>query len=139
MAKLMQLEIVTPEKSLMKRDDISYVLAETVMGPIGILANHAPLIGTLQESPLKYRGEDGKNHYIFIDAGFMEVNNNKVTILSAAAETAETIDVARAEAAQARALKHIENPDPTLDLEVIGRNLRRAKGRLKTVKLARGL
>ena len=128
MAKLMQLEIVTPDKSLMKRNDISYVLAETVMGPIGILANHAPLIGTLNESPLKYRSEDGKDHFIFIDAGFMEVNNNKVTVLSAAAEMAE-----------ARALKHIENPEPTIDLEVIGRNLRRAKGRLKTVQLARGL
>ena len=69
----------------------------------------------------------------------MEVNNNKVTVLSAAAEMAEDIDVARAQAAEARALKHIENPEPTIDLEVIGRNLRRAKGRLKTVQLARGL
>lgn len=139
MAKLMQLEIVTPDKSLMKRNDVSYVLAETVMGPIGILANHAPLIGTLNESPLKYRSEDGKDHFIFIDAGFMEVINNKVTVLSAAGEMSENIDVARAQAAEARALKHIENPEPTIDLEVIGRNLRRARGRLKTVQLARGL
>ena len=138
MAKLMQLEIVTPDKSLLKLDDVSYVLAETVIGPIGILANHAPLIGTLLEAPLKYRCEDGKDRFIFVDAGFMEVNNNKVTILSAAAENAEAIDVRRAEAAEARALKHIEKPDPTIDLEVIGRNLRRARGRLKTVSLARG-
>lgn len=137
MAKLMQLEIVTPDKSLMKRNDVSFVLAETVAGPIGILANHAPLIGTLQESSLKYRSEDGKEYFIFIDSGFMEVNNNKVTVLSAAAEMAEDIDVARAQAAEARALNHIENPEPTIDLEVIGRNLRRARGRLKTVELAR--
>ncbi len=139
MAKLMQLEIVTPDKSLMKRNDVSYVLAETVIGPIGILANHAPLIGTLHESPLKYRSEDGKDHFIFVDAGFLEVINNKVTILSAAAEMAEDIDVARAEAAKTRALNHIENPEPTVDLEVIGRNLRRAQGRIKTVNLSRGI
>ena len=136
MAKLMQLEIVTPDKSLMKRNDVSFVLAETVAGPVGIMASHAPLIGTLREAPLKYRSEDGKEHFIFIDSGFMEVNNNKVTVLSAAAEMAEDIDVARAQAAEARALNHIENPEPTIDMEVIGRNLRRAKGRLKTVELA---
>ncbi|HIU64598.1 MAG TPA: ATP synthase F1 subunit epsilon [Candidatus Avacidaminococcus intestinavium] len=138
MAKLMQLEIVTPDKSLLKRDDVAYVYAETVVGPIGILPNHAPLIGTLAESPLKYRSEDNKEHYLFIDGGFVEISNNKVIILSAVAEMAENIDLARAEAAEARALGHIENPEPTIDLEIIGQNLKRAKGRIRTVKLARG-
>lgn len=138
MAKLMQLEIVTPDKSLIKRDDVQYVYTETVIGPIGILPNHAPLIGTLREAPLQYRTEDGKNHYIFIDGGFAEVGNNKVTVLSATAEAAEDIDLARAEAAEARALGHIENHTPETDLNIVGHNLQRARGRIKTVELIRG-
>lgn len=138
MAKLMQLEIVTPDKSLIKRDDVAYVYVETISGPIGILANHAPLVGTLRESPLKYRTEDNKEHYLFIDGGFVEIDNNKVIILSAVAELAENIDLARAEAAEERALKHIENPESTIDMELVEQNLKRAKGRIQTVKLARG-
>ena len=139
MAKLMQLEIVTPDKSLLVKNNVSYVLAETVGGGVGIMANHAPLIGTLQEGPLKYRDEAGKDYFIFLDGGFMEVNNNKVTVLSAIAEMAEDIDVARAQGAQARARARIDNPEPTTDLEVVGRNLRRANARLKTVELAKGV
>lgn len=139
MAKLMQLEIVTPDKSLLVKNNIAYVLAETVGGGVGIMANHAPLIGTLQEGPFKYRDEAGKDHFIFLDGGFMEVNNNKVTVLSATAEKAEDIDVARAQGAQSRSRAHIDNPEPTSDLEVIVRNLRRANARLKTVELAQGV
>ncbi len=39
MAKLMKLEVLTPDKLLVRREDISYVLLNTVNGGIGVLAN----------------------------------------------------------------------------------------------------
>ncbi|MEG0797193.1 MAG: ATP synthase F1 subunit epsilon [Acidaminococcaceae bacterium] len=137
MAKLMQLEILTPDKSLLLKDNVSYLLAETVVGGVGVFANHAPLIATLVEAPFKYQDEKGVNHFLCLDGGFMEVNNNKVTILSVSAEAAENINVARAELARERAETKLANPEPITNIPEVQRNLRRAKARLKTVELAK--
>lgn len=135
MAKMMQLEIVTPDQSLLLRDDVTYVLAEALDGGIGIFANHAPLISTLKAAPLKYRDAQGKEHFASLDIGFMEVGNNKVTILSAKAELAESIDVARAEAAKERAEKRLSNPSADTDILRAEAALNRALSRLKTYKM----
>lgn len=137
MAKLMQLEILTPDRSLLMRDDVSYVLAETIGGGVGILANHAPLIGTLDHAPLKYKDAKEKLQFVFLDGGFIEVNNNKVTILSVAAEKAEEIDVTRATHKKEVCEERLANPDPTMNFESIKEELKRANGRLKTVGLAK--
>ena len=135
MAKMMQLEIVTPDQSLLLRDDVTYVLAEALDGGIGIFANHAPLISTLKAAPLKYRDAQGKEYFASLDIGFMEVGNNKVTILSAKAELAESIDVARAEAAKERAEKRLSNPSADTDILRAEAALNRALSRLKTYKM----
>jgi ATP synthase, F1 epsilon subunit (delta in mitochondria) len=136
MTKLMQLEVITPDKSLLVRNDVSYVLAETVIGGLGILANHAPLIATLTEGPLKYQDETGALHFVYVEGGFMEVGSNKVTILSVDAEDASDIDVEknkhRVEAAQNR----LSNLEPTTDIVAVAARLRCAKARLKTVERA---
>jgi len=136
MTKLMQLEVITPDKSLLVRNDVSYVLAETVIGGLGILANHAPLIATLTEGPLKYQDETGALHFVYVEGGFMEVGSNKVTILSVDAEDASDIDVEknkhRVEAAQNR----LSNLEPTTDIVAVATRLRCAKARLKTVERA---
>ena len=137
MANLMQLEVVTPDKSLLTRDDVAYVLADTVIGGVGILANHAPLIATLNEGPLKFEDGKGVKHFAFVDGGFMEVKNNKVTILCVGAEFAEDIDVAKAERNLEHAQERLAHPEPTTDLVLQSQNLRRAKARIKTVELAR--
>ena len=137
MAKMMQLEIVTPDRSLLLRDDVTYVLAEALDGGIGIFANHAPLISTLKAAPLKYRDAQGVEHFASLDVGFMEVGQNKVTILSAKAELAENIDVARAEAAKERAEKRLANPTVDSDIVRAEAALNRALSRLKTYKLSK--
>jgi F-type H+-transporting ATPase subunit epsilon len=136
MAKLMQLEIITPEKSLLVRHDVSYVLAETVIGGVGILANHAPLIATLTEGPLKYQDETGALHFVYVEGGFMEVGSNKVTILSVDAEDASDIDVEKNKRREEKAQNRLSNLEPTTDIVVVAEKLRCAKARLKTVELA---
>ena len=60
MARLMKLEVLTPEKILVKREDISYVLLNTVNGGVGILANHGPMIAVLGEGALKLQDKDNQ-------------------------------------------------------------------------------
>ena len=136
MTKLMQLEVITPDKSLLVRQDVSYVLAETVIGGLGILANHAPLIATLTEGPLKYQDETGALHFVYVEGGFMEVGSNKVTILSVDAEDAADIDVGKNQHRVEAAQEKLANLEPTTDIVAASKRLRCAKARLKTVERA---
>ena len=60
-----------------------------------------------------------------------------VTILSVAAEIAESIDVEKAEAALERAKAKIDNLDKEIDLPAVQADLKRAEARIKTVKLSK--
>ena len=98
MASLMRFEVLAPDKYVLKSDAVSYVEAVTLWGVIGILPRHAPLIAALKEAPLKYRDAEGIAHFLCLQGGFMEVKDNKVVVMTEAAETADEIDVDRAEA-----------------------------------------
>ena len=124
MASLMRFEVLAPDKYVLKSDAISYVEAVTLWGGVGILPRHAPLIAALKEAPLKYRDAEGIAHFLCIQGGFMEVKDNKVVVMTEAAETADEIDVDRAEASD------------EVDMDRVMGSLRRSEARLKTVRLA---
>jgi F-type H+-transporting ATPase subunit epsilon len=136
MATLMQFEVLSPDKYVFKADDVTYVDAVTVWGGVGILPRHATMICTLKEAPLKYRDKEGFAHFICVDGGFLEVKDNKVTVLTVNAETADVIDVNRAQASFERAKNRLSNLDKDINVERVMQSLRRAEARLKTVKLA---
>ena len=72
-----------------------------------------------------------------MDTGYLEVKDNVVTVLSVAAELAESIDVEKAQAALERAKAKIENLDQEIDLPAAQADLKRAEARLKTVTLSK--
>jgi F-type H+-transporting ATPase subunit epsilon len=101
MAESMQLEIVTPERLLVK-DAVDLVQLPGRSGYLGILPGHAPLITELAVGEIKYHNQSG-DHYLAVAWGFAEVLQGKVTILAETAESAAEIDVARAQQAKERA------------------------------------
>jgi len=137
MAKLMELEVLSPARELVSRDDVVYVLINTVNGGIGILANHAPLLAALKEGPLKIQKASGAITIAYLEGGFAEVKDNKIVILTPRAELAENIDVAYYKNLQQEARNRLENPDALTDIEHTEKILRRAQARLKTVELAK--
>jgi F-type H+-transporting ATPase subunit epsilon len=104
MAETIELEIVTPEKQVV-RDQVDEIQIPGKAGFLGVLPGHAPLITELAVGEISYR-KGGQTTYLSVAWGFAEVLPNKVTILAETAERAEDIDVARAQqalqAAQAR-------------------------------------
>ena len=91
-----------------------------------------PFIGVLATHPVRVLLEEGGEQIIAVHQGFVEVSppedgNTRVTILSDVCELAETIDVARAQEAQARAQSQIAS-DPD-DVEAAAA-LQRAEVRL---------
>nr|ALS90882.1 ATP_synt_epsi: ATP synthase F1, epsilon [uncultured bacterium] len=98
----LQLEIVTAERLVLTDNNIDMVVAPSVDGEVGILPHHAPLLTVLQIGELRVKkGADEQS--IVVSGGFMEVLNDKVTILADVAERAEEVDIASAEQARARA------------------------------------
>jgi F-type H+-transporting ATPase subunit epsilon len=101
MADTFELEIVTPEKMIV-RDVAEEMQIPGKNGYLGILPQHAPLITELEVGEITYRNAN-ITHHLAVAWGFAEVLPDKVTILAETAERAEEIDVSRAQAAKHRA------------------------------------
>ena len=98
----MEVEVVSPERILYSGES-TMVVCRTLDGEIAFLNNHAPLIGVLGIGPVRIYDGDTLVERVAVHGGFVEVSNNKVTILSDVAELASQIDLRRAEEALARA------------------------------------
>ena len=109
------LEIVTPESSVVSErvDEVQIPGAE---GSFGVLPGHTPLLATLQVGELWYR-KGQETSYVAVSFGFAEVLPDRVTILAQIAESAEDIDVTRAETAEKRARDRLARPMAEMDLE----------------------
>ena len=101
-----KLEIVTVER-LIYSEDVNMVVAPGVMGYLGILPHHAPLMTMLQPGELRIKKEN-EEVSLAVSGGFMEVRPEKVLVLADAAERADEIDMARAEAAKKRAEERLK-------------------------------
>ena len=124
------LEIVTAERQVLAEDNVEMVIAPAIDGEVGILPHHAPLITVLQIGELRLKkGSDEQS--IIIAGGFLEVLNDKVTILADVAERLDEIDVAAAEQARARAEETLRNREQLGDSAGAEAALRLATLRLR--------
>ncbi|MEX2393268.1 MAG: F0F1 ATP synthase subunit epsilon [Actinomycetota bacterium] len=116
----MQVAVVDPEKELWS-GEADFVVARSADGEIGILPNHAPFLGVLNFARLKVQA--GGDTIIFaVHGGFIEVKDNRVSVLARSAEVASDIDVARARDARTRAEEALrEQADDHEALEALWR------------------
>ena len=126
--KNLRLEVVTPEKKVLS-EDIQSLIVPATEGYLGVLYNHAPLIAGLQIGIIKYKKND-EEKTMSISGGFLEVSNNKATIIAKTAEFPEEIDVERAKRAMERAEKRLKSRDKNIDVLRAELALRRAQTRL---------
>ncbi|HEY0060137.1 MAG TPA: ATP synthase F1 subunit epsilon [Flavisolibacter sp.] len=85
----MTLEILTPEKKLFS-GEVFGVQMPGLSGSFEVLDKHAPLVSALKQGRIKVL-RDKQNHSAFYDiqGGFVEVLNNKVTVLVEGASVVE--------------------------------------------------
>ena len=131
----MLFEMVTAEKLLFS-DQVESIVAPGEAGELGILPHHAPLLSILKSGELRVT-QDGQEQSIAITGGFLEVLDNKVTVLADAAEHADEIELERAEEAVRRAEERIASRDADLDLERAIGSLRRAQVRVTVARRRR--
>lgn len=129
-------EIVTQERVVYDQQ-VDMIIAPGSEGELGILPHHVPLLTALRAGEL--RTKMGEVEDVFaISGGFMEVQPDHVTVLARTAESADEIDVARAEAARERAVKLLEEGPPEPDqYRHIEAALRRSRLRLQVAQKRR--
>jgi F-type H+-transporting ATPase subunit epsilon len=132
MADTFQLEIVTPEKMVVK-DSAEELQIPGKNGYLGILPGHAPLITELSAGELSYRN-GGQTHRFAVAWGFAEVLPDKVTVLAETAERADEIDVNRAQSDKKRAEEHLANGKTEGDFTKAEGELKRAETRLEVAQ-----
>lgn len=132
MATTYKLRVVTPEQVTVDKD-VTELILRTTEGEIGILARHMQLVSPLVPCIMTVYDSDGSTEQITVGGGFVEVKNDGVTVLADSAETADMIDVARAQRARERALEIINgaNSNTEVDLARAQRALARSENRLK--------
>jgi F-type H+-transporting ATPase subunit epsilon len=85
----------------------SMVIAKTAEGDVGVMPGHQPVMSVLKSSVATIRtledGAPGPVLKIALHGGFIAVDENRVSLLTEAAELADEIDVARAQEALTRA------------------------------------
>src|ERR1700756_1799280 len=128
MAESFQLEIVTPERLVVK-DRAEEMQIPGKNGYLGILPGHAPLITELAVGAISYRS-GSETHYLCVAWGFAEVLPDKVTILAETAERGEDVDCARAQKARERAEKRLTSSDQEVDVPRAQDALAKADNRL---------
>ena len=119
----------TAERSVYS-EDVDILVAPGIDGELGILPSHAPLVTGLLPGEIRVV-KDGEESFLAVSGGFLEVNNNVVTILADTAEHVEEIDVERAEEAIRRAEERIGSAGADIDLERATQSLRMSQVRAR--------
>lgn len=132
MGENFQLEIVTPEKLVVK-DSADEVQIPGRNGYIGVLPGHAPLITELGAGEISYRA-GGQLHRFSMAWGFAEVLPDRVTILAETVERADDIDVPRAEQSLKKAEESLNSAQTEEDFSVATGKIRRAQARIEVAQ-----
>ncbi len=97
----MHLNILTPVKALYD-DEIDELIIPTVGGEIAILPNHVNLFTKIEPGEMIIKAK-GREQYLAITGGFLQIQKNVITVLADYAVRSEEIEADKALAAQKRA------------------------------------
>ncbi len=126
----LQVEIVAPDRRVFQ-GDARGVQAPGRFGSFEALFNHAPMIVAFDIGAVRVTTPDGEQVFFASSGGFLEVIDNRVTVLADTAEPVSEIDTQRAKAAEERALQRLRSTGEDIDRERASRSLERARNRLR--------
>jgi len=127
----LELQVITPE-GVRLREQVRSARLQGVDGAFGILPRHAPMLSALAAGVLRLELAGGGELSVAIGDGFAEVSGDQVRVVTEFANLTEDIDRQRAEAARDRARERLRRRrDPQVDLARAEAALARAIARLK--------
>lgn len=134
------LDIVTPEKKFFS-GEVDNVYLPGTEGEMGVLPGHVPLVTGLKPGELRYAA-GGKVEELAIGAGFVEVSQEKVIVLTDLAVTDAEIDEKKVEEAMRRAeeqLTKIDHSENTEEVAALQAAIAKSMAQLKLKRKRRQL
>jgi F-type H+-transporting ATPase subunit epsilon len=133
----LNVEVVSAERVVFA-GEADMVVAPGSEGVLGILPRHASLLSMLAPGVLRIKQGDDEV-VMAVDGGFLQVNNNRVEVLTDVADRAEEIDLQQAQEARRRAEQALADMPrgQRADAEAVEAALRRSLVRLKVAELRR--
>jgi len=108
--KAFSVSVVTPEEAVIERDDASMVVVPAHDGEIGVMRGHAPILLRLGIGALRVELVGGETLTFYVDGGFAQVVDNRLTVLTEHAKDPKDLDPrAAAEAWEGMRGKSIPN------------------------------
>ena len=130
-------DVVTAERSVLSEEGVDEIVVPGIEGELTVLPMHAPLLTMIKPGLMRIKRGNDETEFA-ITGGFLEVREDKVTILADTAERAEEIDVAAAEEARRRAEQQLAQRDAAeVDLARVSAELQKQLLRLKVAERRR--
>jgi len=128
MANTLKFEIVTPD-AVVYSEDVEMVTLEGVEGQMGIYPQHVRLMTQLVPGEMVVQ-KGGRDDFLAVGEGLVEITNDRVAILTDMAVRAENIDEAKAEEARQRAPARLQEQLSSQDLASVNASLARSLAQL---------
>ena len=129
MANTLKLEIVTPD-AVTYSEEVEMVTLPGAEGEMGIYPQHVPLLTQILPGEVVIR-KDGRDRFLAIGEGFVEITGERVAIMTDMAILAENIDEAKAEEArrraEARLAEHIDDEESAIVSAALSHSLAQLK------------
>jgi len=135
MAATIKLEIATPE-AMVYSDEVEMVTIPGVEGQMGLLPQHTRLMTYLVPGEMIVR-KDGRDQFMAVGEGLVEVTNDRVLIATNMAIAAEKIDEAVVEEARQRAAARLNEKLSTEEVASVNASLTRAVAQLNVKRRRR--
>jgi F-type H+-transporting ATPase subunit epsilon len=136
MAETLKLEIVTPDGKAYS-EDVEMVTLTGVLGEMGILPQHIPLMTKMVPGELVVR-KGGRDLFVAVGGGLVQVTGSRVNVLTDMAVAAERIDEAKAEEARRRAEDRLREKLSDEEVATTNAALARSLAQLRVKRRHRG-
>ena len=137
MAMTIHVDIVSAESEIFS-GLAEIVFAPAVMGEVGVLPGHAPLVTSLKPGEVRVRLPGGEEQSFYVSSGMLEVQPHVVTVLSDTAQRASDLDEAAALEAKERAERMLADRQADIDEAQARAELAQAAAQLQAIRRLRG-
>jgi len=110
-------DVVSAEESIFS-GKARFVALPGEAGELGIYPRHTPLITRIKPGSVRIEKADGSQEFVFVAGGIIEVQPNRVTVLSDTAIRGKDLDEEKASAAKALAEEAMKNAKSEIDLAI---------------------
>jgi len=131
----LNIKIIAPDRTVWETEADEAILPSST-GQVGILQGHAPLLTALDTGVMRVRIND-KWVPLALMGGFVEVENDNLTLLINAAEQGSKIDVTKAEADLEKAIALSNQASSPKEILESKKNIKKARARLQAATLAK--